>query len=98
MVTWLLPVRPLWLLGLFTLNAFNMEDLRNKFFDECTTKIGRLHQIDMAPHDLFNWITKNFNPKPPPADWVHCDYCGSTWNRSIVTGCSKGCPVKKEEG
>ena len=47
--------------------------------------------LDMIEGD----IDKVLNP---PADWVHCDYCGSTWNRSIVTGCSKGCPVKKEEG
>ncbi len=45
----------------------SMDELREKFFNECTDKCGiqkggvpKLPSMDMAPNDVFNWFKSNF--------------------------------------
>ena len=39
-------------------NLFGRE-LRKKYFDECTLKVGGILKVDLAPHDLFEWFKRN---------------------------------------
>jgi hypothetical protein len=36
------------------------DKLRKEFFEECTEKVGGINllMINMAPHDMFEWIKK----------------------------------------
>jgi hypothetical protein len=36
-----------------------IEDLRNKFFMDCTDMNDGNPKVDIAPHDLFEWIKRN---------------------------------------
>ena len=43
-----------------------IEELRNKFFEECVSEnTGGYKVINYAPHDLFEWIKENIvQPEP----------------------------------
>lgn len=44
-------------------NDINWTELRNRFYDECTKKDGRMIKIDLAPHDLFEWFKNKIFPQ-----------------------------------
>lgn len=40
-----------------------IDKLREKFFEECTdSDDGKLCKVNMAPHDLFEWVRKHIEP------------------------------------
>ena len=42
------------------MKAKTIEELRNKFFEECVSEnTGGYKVINYAPHDLFEWIKEN---------------------------------------
>lgn len=53
-----------------------IKELREKFFDECTDSIhfhhgtGRLPKVDMAPHNVFEWIKTNCLKGQQEDKWI----------------------------
>ena len=47
------------------MKAKTIEELRNKFFMDCTNMNDGNPKVDIAPHNLFEWIKENIiQPEP----------------------------------
>ena len=54
------------------MKAKTIEELRNKFFEECVSEnTGGYKVINYAPHDLFEWIKENII-QPESQEFCNC--------------------------